>query len=267
VCTLTLAWQAFADAPVAVAANRDEALDRPSIPPERVEPDDPDAPPFVAPRDGRVGGTWIGYNEPGLFVGLTNGWARVEGGGERSRGLLVRDALDETDADAAREAVETAVERHRYDAFYLVVADAGAAYLLGWDGGLAVRRLGPGVHVVVNVGAALGGGGAVGDAFLVPDARPDEGRAQAENARAVRGALTPEPGADADAWLDRAKVALADHEYGVCVHDGDRPGAAAGFGTRSSSVVKLGAERRYEFADGPPCETAYEPVERQFKQS
>jgi hypothetical protein len=251
VCTLAIAWRAFRDAPVVVAANRDERLDRPSDPPTRTESN----PSVVAPRDADAGGTWIGYNDAGLFVGITN---RPASGlaAERSRGLLVADALRESDAEAARRRVERAVAADEYDGFNLVVADATAAYLLSWDGNLRATRLGPGVHVVVNAGAALGGGGATADAFLPPEATPHPDRAarQADAARAVRGALTPEPGEASDAWLDRAASVLSDHEYGVCVHED-------GFGTRSSSLVSLGDDdATYRFADGPPCETAYRTV-------
>ncbi|MFB6109027.1 MAG: NRDE family protein [Haloplanus sp.] len=251
-CTLTLAWQVFADAPVVVAANRDERVGRPSEPPARSGSD----PAVVAPRDAEAGGTWIGYNDAGLFVGVTNRW--VEGlAAERSRGLLVADALRERSATDAARLVERAVDADEYDGFNLVVADANAAFLFEWDGRLRVTQLDPGVHVVVNVGAALGGGGAVVDAFVTPDAHPERGREQAENARAVREALVPEPGEDADSWLDRAAAVLSDHEFGVCVHED-------GYGTRSSSLISLGADgARYLFAPGPPCETAYDLVESQ----
>jgi uncharacterized protein with NRDE domain len=249
VCTLTIAWQLFEDAPVVVAANRDEALDRPSEPPAKIADD----PAIVAPRDVDAGGTWVGYNEHGLFVGITNRW--VTGlTSERSRGLLVRDALEQESAEAALELVEAAVDDHEYEGFNLVVADAEAAYLLEWDGHLHVRQYDPGVHVVVNVGTD--------DSFFVPDRRPEIGRRQAENARAVRDALRPEAGETADTWLDRAVDVLGDHEYGVCIH-ADR------YGTRSSSLVRLGRDddgtlrATYRFASGPPCETEYLPVESQ----
>ncbi|MFB6303715.1 MAG: hypothetical protein ABEH47_01000, partial [Haloferacaceae archaeon] len=119
-----------------------------------------------------------------------------------------------------------------------------------------VTRLDPGVHVVVNVGAALGGGGAVRDRFFVPEERPEAGERQAENARRLRSTLTPEPGETAAAWLDRAASVLADHDYGVCVH-GD------GYGTRSSSLVAVGESTTYRFADGPPCATEYDTVDEQ----
>ncbi|WP_435067065.1 NRDE family protein [Haloplanus sp. C73] len=250
-CTLTLAWQVFPDDPVLVAANRDERRDRPSEPPRRTEGD----PAVVAPRDARAGGTWIGYNDAGLFVGVTNRW--VDGPDpERSRGLLVDDALREPDARSAARLVERAVETHDYEGFNLVVADRTAAYLLEWDGHLRTSQLEPGVHVVVNSGAALGGGGAVIDSFLTPadPERADRAAEQAANARAVRTALTPNPGEDAGAWLDRSAAVLADHDYGVCIHEN-------GFGTRSSSLIRLGREvSEYRFAPGPPCETAYRSV-------
>jgi uncharacterized protein with NRDE domain len=250
VCTLTIAWQAFADAPVVVAANRDEALDRPSEPPARHATDA--GPGFVAPRDAEAGGTWIGVNDVGVFAGITNRWVSVEGGGERSRGLLVRDALGAASAEEATRLVERAVREHRYDGFNLVLADANAATLVEWDGRMRVQPLSPGVHVVVNVG--------VDGTFFEPKRRPEAGPEQADNAARVREALRPEPGEAVAGWVDRAAAVLADHDYGVCVH-GEGPNGS--FGTRSSSLVTVHRDGTvdYQFAPGAPCETAYEHVE------
>ncbi|WP_336022254.1 NRDE family protein [Halobellus salinisoli] len=261
-CTLTLAWRVFADAPVVVAANRDELLDRESEAPAVRDGD----PKFVAPRDLEAGGTWIGYNESGIFCGVTNRWVDVPGGGERSRGLLVRDVLEAERADEARRVVESAVEADTYDGFNLVVAERGAAvrdgtgtgesgrtpraYLFEWDGELRVRELEPGVHVVVNVGVD-------GENFE-PESGPERGAEQAENAERVREALAPGTTEGPESWRDRAADVLADHDYGVCVHDPERR-----FGTRSSSLVTLFADGTsdFQFADGPPCETPFRPVE------
>jgi uncharacterized protein with NRDE domain len=249
VCTLTIAWQVFDATPVVVAANRDEATDRPSEPPSVSEGD----PAFVAPRDAEAGGTWVGYNDRGVFVGVTNRWVSVEGGGERSRGRLVRDALRAESAAAARELVESSVADVRYEGFNLVVADASEAFLFEWDGDLRVSALDPGVHVVVNVGAD--------GEYFEPERRPEVGAEQASNARRVREALRPDDGESPEAWRDRAAAVLGDHDYGVCVHDPE-----GRYGTRSSSLVTLWADGHadYLFADGPPCETAYRPVESQL---
>ena len=245
-CTLVLAWQVFADTPVAVAANRDEMVDRPSEPPKRLD----DAPAVVAPRDSEAGGTWIGHNEHGLFVGITNRWTDVELAGERSRGLLTRDALRKESAEEAARFVENEVRDHEFDGFNLALADETAALLLEWDGQLAVRNFQPGVQVVVNVGAS--------DDVRIPGERTEDGRQQAGNAAAVRTELQPEPGEQAGAWVERAGDVIADHEYGVCIHR-DR------FGTRSSSLLTIGPKgSHYRFADGPPCETDYRRVESQL---
>jgi len=245
VCTIVLAWQVFEDTPIAFAANRDELLDRPSEPPERRQWGTE----VVAPADAEAEGTWEGYNEHGLLVAVTNRWVDAELAGERSRGLLVRDCLSHESAEDAARAVENAVREAEYDGFNLLLADENAALLLEWDGQLAVRNFEPGVHVVVNVGAD-------GD-YRIPESRADVGEQQAVNADHLRETMQVEPGESVDAWLDRAGDTVADHEYGVCVH-GD------GFGTRSSSLIALGNGGRYQFADGPPCETEYLPVKDQI---
>lgn len=240
-CTLTLAWQVFDDAPVAVAANRDEALDRPADPPGAYR----ESPLVIAPRDAEAGGTWIGVNDRGVFAGITNRWLDDELAGERSRGLLVADVLEADSATEAAAVVERTTNEYEYDGFHLVVADEADAIHLGWDGTLSRTAFDPGVHVVVNVG--------FDETFAPPASAGEAGPRQAENARAVRAALEPAADETVEEWLARAGDVLGDHEYGVCIH-GD------GFGTRSSSLLAVGETTRYEFADGPPCRTEYERV-------
>lgn len=250
-CTLTLAWRVFPDAPVVVAANRDEATDRPSTPPgvRTVDSDGAgsNGPQILAPRDERAGGTWIGVNEHGVFAGITNRWVDEDLAGERSRGLLVGDALAEPTAGDAAEAVRRAVEVDEYDGFNLVIADDADAVLLEWDGSLSVTHFDPGVHVVVNVGAD--------DEFDIPRQRPEVAKQQSTNARRARSELSVQQGESVHDWLTRTRAVLGDHDYGLCIH-GD------GYGTRSSSlvVVRENDAVEYDFADGPPCETTFEPV-------
>jgi uncharacterized protein with NRDE domain len=243
VCTLTFAWQVFPDAPLVVAANRDELVDRPSEPPAVRDGDRR----FLAPRDAEAGGTWIGVNDAGVFVGITNRWVDADLAGERSRGLLVRDALGCDTAEAAGRLIENAVDDAAYGGFNLVVADAAAALLYEYDGSLSVRGVEPGVHVVVNVGAD--------GRYEVPASRADPAERQVAAVRVLQDRLAPDPGESPTDWRDRAGAALADHDVGVCVH-GD------GFGTRSSSLLVVGDDEvDYRFADGPPCETAVERVD------
>lgn len=244
-CTLVIAWQVLADAPVAVAANRDEALARPAEPPALIEGD----PAIVAPRDAEAGGTWLGYNDRGLLVGLSNRWTEAEIAGERSRGLLVRDLLGATSADDAGSQLEEAVRTHAYEPFNLVVADSSVAIVFEWDGRLRVSELSPGVHAVLNAGWD--------DRFDTVEDRAELVAEQVESARQLREVLAVGHDETARAWLDRAGAALADHDLGVCVHRDD-------FGTRSSSLIALGgAGPHYRYADGPPCEVDYATVEAQ----
>jgi uncharacterized protein with NRDE domain len=230
-CTLAFAWGVFDG--LAVAATREEAYGRPSSPPayrdweRRV----------LCPRDEEAGGTWIGVNDAGLFVALTNRPADTEG--ERSRGLLVRDALAAPDAATARETVERELDERPYSGFNLVLADTRGAspdcVLLTYDGDPRVHELAPGVHVVVNEGFDSGTG---------------------KSAR-IRAALESVDADDADAWRRLASERLADHDLGACIH-GERGG------TVSASLLTVGERVVYEFAPGPPCETAFERVEGHF---
>ncbi|MFB6269881.1 MAG: NRDE family protein [Halobacterium sp.] len=231
-CTLAFAWQAFDEAPLVVGANRDEAVGRPSSPPA-VQGSNPRV---LMPRDEEAGGTWLGVNGHRVFVAVTNRYTeRADFGGERSRGLLVTDALAASNADEAIETVEREVADREYAGFNLVVADRRECVLLEWDGVLRTHALDQGTHVVVNRGF-------------------DDGT---EKSRAVRDALAGhETPTD---WLAAARDTLRDHDTGACVH-------RDGFGTRSSSLVTVAADGTvdYEFADGPPCETDYERVDAEF---
>ncbi|MFC3957240.1 NRDE family protein [Halovivax cerinus] len=240
-CTFILAWRVFDDTPVVAAATRDESLDRPSEPPARYSDD----PIVVAPRDAEAGGTWIGVNEHGLLVAVTNRWTDAELAGDRSRGSLVADALASASAAAAANLVADAVETDEYDGFYLALADSSDAIVCAWDGTLDRIDLDPGVHVLVNVGLAADP--------AVPSRRESVGREHAENARLVRTALAPDADDSPTDWLDRARRVMADHDYGVCRH-------GESYGTRSASLVSVGATTSYEYADGPPCEAPVEPV-------
>lgn len=226
-CTLVLAWQVFDGTPIAAAANRDEALGRPSRPPGVIDRD----PIVVAPQDEEAGGTWIGYNDEGLFVAVTNRRADLEG--ERSRGLLVRDALGCRSASEAASFVRNELADREYAGFNLVIADADEASLLEWDGVLQTTHFDPGVHVVVNEGH--------------DDSAPKAAR--------IREAVRPDPETTVEAWFERAKDVLHDHDLEACVH-------GEGYGTRSSSLVALDAagDGRYWFSDGKPCKTDYERV-------
>ena len=85
-CLLAIAWQAHAEYPLVVCANRDEFLARPTQSAHFWH----DAPDVYAGRDLLGGGTWMGISRQGRFAALTNIRDPASNRDDaRSRGLLV----------------------------------------------------------------------------------------------------------------------------------------------------------------------------------
>lgn len=146
-CTLVLAHGLWPSAPLLVAANRDEAWRRKS---ESPRPGESGARRIYAPRDIQAGGTWLGVNDAGLFVGITNRFGAPPDARKRSRGLLVMEALAASTRD---EAIDAAFSRgaRAHNPFHLAVADTSGVSIL-WDDGrtLQIEHRGPGVHVLTE---------------------------------------------------------------------------------------------------------------------
>ena len=69
VCLLVLLFGVDPDAPLVVAANRDERLDRPAVAMTVLAEGGPR---ILGGRDNKAGGTWLAVNEYGVVAGLTN---------------------------------------------------------------------------------------------------------------------------------------------------------------------------------------------------
>ncbi len=236
-CTLILLDRVVPQIPVIVAANRDEYFARPAAPPTRFEAIS-GRPAFVAPHDLEAGGTWMGVNEHGVFVGLTNRPVDVKPTGLRSRGLLVVDVL--AAASAERAGAEFERQRNeRYAPFNLLATDGRGAWLARQtaEGVRDRQALEPGIHVVCNRDPA----------------DPSSTKVARLRARLAEMDL----GARPEALVADLFRVLGGHPdpsnsfENPCVH-------SASYGTRSSSVLLAGPGRRaYWYADGAPCETKY----------
>ena len=240
-CTLILLDRVVPEFPVVVAANRDEFFARPAAPPARFVPGDGRLA-FVAPQDLEAGGTWMGLNSNGLFVGLTNRPVSVRDPAARSRGLLVVDALGQRSAGAAADALLRARDQ-RSAPFNLLAADGSETWLAQRQGDqLETRSLDPGIHVVCN---------------RDPD---DPDSAKVRRIEEMVLALDLAAGLEKlVAGLSRVLRAHPDGSNSLenpCVH-------TATYGTRSSTVLAVGPERRtWRYADGAPCETKYDDFSR-----
>lgn len=230
-CLIVFAWQVVPGAPLIAAANRDEFYDRPAS----AAGTWPEHPQVFAGRDLKGGGSWMGITQDGpdgpKFAAVTN----IRGPQERrtdapSRGALVADYLA-GELTAAQYVERIAAGSDAYNGFNLVLGDRSSLIWYSNRGHGDARngqQLEPGIYGISNglldapwpkvlrtkaQFASLLCQGAPEDAYFemladttcAPDVRlPDTGIA-----------------------LDLERVLSA-----VCID-------TAGYGTRTSTVVKL----------------------------
>ncbi len=147
-CLIAVAWRADAHHPLIVAANRDEAHDRPTAQATWW----PDAPNVLGGRDLTAGGSWFAVDRSGRFAAVTNLRTAAAPAADSavltSRGALVADFL-RRQMTAGEYAHRTANSASRYGAFNLLVCDGQELWFAGSLGG--VEALPAGVHALSNV--------------------------------------------------------------------------------------------------------------------
>lgn len=248
-CTIALLIDVIADAPLVIAANRDELYARPTKPPQILSA----SPRVAGGLDALSGGTWLAVRADGTFAAVTNQRAlATPPPGLRSRGLAVLELARADDPDAYVAALDPTA----YASMNLVWGDArGAriAYTRREDASVDVLPLGRGVHVLCNdrIGA---------DGFP----RAERFGAGIEAALA-RSAAWPAIVAPLHALLgDHTRLPIAETPpshlppelarelTATCIH-------STHYGTRSASVIGIAPGRvlGYWHADGPPCTTPF----------
>ena len=259
-CTILLAFRCHPEVDLLVAANRDEFYARPSAPPGVLRR----APTVLGGRDLQAGGTWLGLNEHGLVVGLTN--LRSRRSQARSRGQLVLDALAQPSLDAIEALARNAAASGEYRPGNLLFGNVDELRVAelrdpeelrpGSPSHLRIRQLAPGSHVVPS-------GGDVDDVRLFKVQRGLEALAELgqpalpslpERLRSVLAAherppldAPPTPDADAHPLGPELESAI----QARCVH-------TPNYGTRSSTLLLLGPDLcQYHHCDAAPCVRAY----------
>jgi uncharacterized protein with NRDE domain len=142
-CLIALAWRMHPRYRLALAANRDEFHERPTLP---LSPW-PDAPGVIGGRDALHGGGWLALRGARLAA-VTN--VRRPGAPQgRSRGALVAGFVQgEAPAQTALDAL--ASEAGDYSPFNLLLHDGDALAFASNMPGFAARPLTPGLHGVSN---------------------------------------------------------------------------------------------------------------------
>ena len=144
-CIAFLAIDQFADYPLVIAANRDEAYARPTRP-LGFWPEDPN---ILAGRDLLAGGTWLGLARSGRLALLTNYREPAAAPGLVSRGVLVTDFLA-GGASIADFGARLLAERDRFAGYNLIFGHVGELYYHGNRGPARIQRLQPGIHGLSN---------------------------------------------------------------------------------------------------------------------
>src|SRR6186997_1071239 len=138
-CLLAIQYKSVPEAPILVAANREEAFDRPTLVPSI----QPGKPRVLSGVDSRAGGTWLGVNQNGLFVGVANRPKLFLPAAPKSRDLLR--------ANSARHAIDMAMEEltaNKYEGVNFVVADAESGWAVHGGDDPHVVELMEGLNII-----------------------------------------------------------------------------------------------------------------------
>ena len=252
-------FQVVPDAPLIVAANRDERLDRPAVPITVLRDR---APRILGGRDELAGGTWLAVNEHGVVAGLTN---QPSSDGhdptKRSRGGLPLAFAMYRNAAQAVDKVCADLDPAAYNPCWMLVGDGETLFSIGISGESKpeVEQLGPGLHVLENAPLRAASAKAAFVRQLVADVQAGQRDHDAVAAIAALETVlrdhqpsVPEPRTDETGRVWPPSVSAA------CVH-------ADGHGTRSAMIVRLpGTDLpgvpTVLVADGKPCETPMRDV-------
>lgn len=233
-CLLAIQYRLVSDSPILVAANREEFFDRPSHPPTIQS----GKPRILCPQDQRAGGTWLGVNQHGMFVGLCNRRTPSPIMANRSRGVLCKEILRSSNA---RKGLDKALEefsKYQFEGVNLVIADREAGFVIHFEGEPEVIEMEPGLNIVGTRN--------------VNDPRD-------ERVQMARRLLTLQT-------LDSPVkfLAVASKVFARTPSIPGRPSMVMrdlDYGTVSSTLIALGTKPRdaiFQFADGSPDRVRYE---------
>jgi hypothetical protein len=235
-CLLGIAFGLFDDFPLLVLANREEFYSRPSASPRIVQPLGP-GPAWLGGLDLLAGGTWLGANEAGIVVAITNRSKVNLPPAPPSRGQLCRQLLEQTDPQQAAQVATQALEANHYAGCNLLIAGRDQAYVIEAGDELKSTELPSGLHLLANG----------------PLADPHDLRI----ARVAREFGEPGPESPA-AWFAAARricgLTGAGATPPICLTAPDR-------GTVSSTVLGIGRrleDSHFWYAPAPPSSGQYD---------
>jgi uncharacterized protein with NRDE domain len=237
-CLLAIFYRVVEDSPVIIGANREEYYARGGEKPRLLDW----KPRVIAGIDPKAGGTWLGVNEHGGVVAITNRLKTELPANPPSRGTLVRDLLASANASAANQQATQTLSQAHHAGCNLLIADANAAYVIHAGDWLRARPLPPGIHVLTANDVDDASDRRIGHALWWL------GQRQYRNAQDCLAAL-------------KELCAQSGQDAPICIH-GEKGG------TVSSTVFALRqplSATTYWHAQGSPDRTPYEDLSRLFQ--
>ncbi|HKD89611.1 MAG TPA: NRDE family protein [Streptosporangiaceae bacterium] len=248
-CLLIAMFGMVPDAPLQVAANRDERFDRPAVPITVLRERQPR---ILGGRDELAGGTWLAVNEHGVVAGLTNQPSfNGRDPAKRSRGELPLAFASWASAAEAVEKVSAALDPASYNPCWMLVGDRETLFFIGIAGAgkPEVEQLGPGLHVLENSPLRPRSAKAAFVTQLVTKALAQHDAGAAGAIAALETVLRDHRPAITEPLTDSAGRVRPPELSAACVH-------GEGYGTRSAMTVSVPASGlpSVRVADGRPCE-------------
>jgi hypothetical protein len=242
ICIMAVLYHVARHTPILVAANREEAFDRPTQHPKIQS----GTPRVICGIDRQAVGTWLGVNQQGLFVAVANRRKLVVPPEPRSRGLLCRELLERR---SAREAVDHALKelaRGLYAGANYICADGKYAAVVHAGNRVEAVELTPGLHLLSS-----------GDMDDPHDPRHEF----------VRRMLTLHKFDSAVTFLAVASRVFSRRPDPV----GRRGVVIVGseYGTVSSTLLSLPRKIQnavFQYAPGPPCDHPYDDLSALLRQ-
>jgi uncharacterized protein with NRDE domain len=245
-CLLVVVFQVVPDAPLIVAANRDERYDREATPLTALSSGHPR---ILGGRDKLAGGTWLAVNEHGVVAGLTNKPAAAgRDPAKRSRGEIPLALAAHQSAAVAVETLGTTLSPSSFNPCWVLVGDRHSLHYVDMTDpfGIRTESLPPGIYVLENkaLDEPSAKVGHVRDLIGDLGGRPVDQVLSSLRAM-LQNHVTPRaPDDDTEAALLTAQVSAC------CVH-------TEAYGTRSSMVVcdpsAAADEPRVWASNGPSC--------------
>lgn len=236
-CVFVALFRVLPGCPLLILSNRDEQRSRPTQLPQ-IHTEGPQGVRWLGGRDEVAGGTWLGLNEFGVIVAVTNRPKAGMGATVRSRGLLCRELLVSASVDEAAAMAERQLDTFEFAGFNLLLLSASKCVVFEEGDVRVAHTLSSGIHAIANRG--------LND---VNDRRTQRAMTETKNRLYVT-----------DNWQRWMNLG---GEICSLPESADQPGLCLtepNWGTVSSTIIALpedATNATHRYAPGPPSASSY----------